>query len=163
MSYLPGDLYTVEAGEKISDDCKYPLILFSISKWKKYRNFRKIAQLSNWSKSRITGQYTQTVLYINDQTKRFQEKWKIIYPLLLKNRVRNAVHSLEKLMKVILFLTFLNKNGVYNTSDDLEGQGKKRKTEFLERLVRFKFATRVALALNIHKQDCQLTTKHKMF
>ena len=51
-------------------------------------------------------------------------------PLLLKNRVGNTVHSLEKLMKVIVFLTFLNKNGVYNTSDDLEGQGKKRKTEF---------------------------------
>ena len=39
----------------------------------------------------------------------------------------------------------------------------KRKAEFLERLVRFKIAKRVALALNIHKQDCQLMTKHKMF
>ena len=47
--------------------------------------------------------------------------------MLLKSQVDNTVHSLEKLMKVIVFLTFLNKNGVYNTSDDLEGQGKKRK------------------------------------
>ena len=68
MCYLPGDLYTVEAREKISDDCKYPLILFSISKWKKYRNLGKIAQLSNCSKSRIGTKYTQTALSINDQT-----------------------------------------------------------------------------------------------
>ena len=39
----------------------------------------------------------------------------------------------------------------------------KRKAEFLGRLVRFKIAARVGLALNIHKQDCQLMTKHKMF
>ena len=39
----------------------------------------------------------------------------------------------------------------------------KRKTEFSERLVRFQIATREALALNIHKQDCQLMTKHKLF
>ena len=40
---------------------------------------------------------------------------------------------------------------------------RKRKAEFLGRLVRFKIAARVGLALNIHKQDCQLMTKHKMF
>ena len=68
MSYLHGDLYTVEAGEKISDDCKYPLILFSISKWKKYRNLSKIAQLSNSSRSRIGTKYTQAGLSINHQT-----------------------------------------------------------------------------------------------
>ena len=45
----------------------------------------------------------------------------------------------------------------------VEGQEKKRKKEFLERLVRFKIATRVALVLNIHKQHCQLMTKHQMF
>ena len=39
----------------------------------------------------------------------------------------------------------------------------KRKTEFLGRSVRFKIAPRVGLVLNIHKQDCQLMTKHKMF
>ena len=111
----------------------------------------------------LPGQYTQTVLSINDQTKCFPEKRKIIYLLLLKNRVDKAIHSLERLMKVIVFLTFLNKNGVYDTSDDMEGQPKKRKNEFLERLVRFKIPTRVALALNIYKQDCPLMTKHKMF
>ena len=39
----------------------------------------------------------------------------------------------------------------------------KRETEFLGRSVRFKIAPRVGLALNIHKQGCQLMTKHKMF
>ena len=68
MSYLPGHLYTVETGEKISDDCKYPLILFSISKWKKYRNLSKIAQLSNCSKSRIGTKYKQTGFSTNYQT-----------------------------------------------------------------------------------------------
>ena len=33
----------------------------------------------------------------------------------------------------------------------------------LGRSVRFKIAPRVGLALNIHKQDSQLMTKHKMF
>ena len=68
MSYLPGDLYTVEDCEKISNDCKYPLILFSISKWKKYRNLSKIDQLSNCSKSSIGTKYKQTGLSSNDQT-----------------------------------------------------------------------------------------------
>ena len=39
----------------------------------------------------------------------------------------------------------------------------KRKTEFLQTLVTFKIATRVALSLNIHNQDSQLMTKHEMF
>ena len=30
MIYLPVDLYTVEAGDKIFDACKYPLVLFPI-------------------------------------------------------------------------------------------------------------------------------------
>ena len=68
MSYLPGDLYTVEAREKISDDCKYPLILFSISKWKKYRNLSKIAEISNCSKRRIGTKYKETGSESNDQT-----------------------------------------------------------------------------------------------
>ena len=40
---------------------------------------------------------------------------------------------------------------------------RKRKAEFLGRLVRFKIAARVGLVLNIHKQNCQLMTKHTMF
>ena len=66
MGSLPGDRYTVEAGEKISDDCKYPLMLFSISKCKKSRSLSKIPQLSNSSKSRISTKYTQTGLSIKD-------------------------------------------------------------------------------------------------
>ena len=33
----------------------------------------------------------------------------------------------------------------------------------LGRLDTFKIATRVGLLLNIHKQDCQLMTKHNLF
>ena len=39
----------------------------------------------------------------------------------------------------------------------------KGKTEFPGRSVRFKLAARVALALNIHKQDSQLMAKHEIF
>ena len=68
MILLPGDLYTVDTCDKMSDACKYPLILFSISKGKKYKNLSKIAQLSNCSKTRISTKYTQTALSNNDQT-----------------------------------------------------------------------------------------------
>ena len=42
LIYLAGELYTVEAGGKILDACKYPLMLLSISQSKKNRNLRKI-------------------------------------------------------------------------------------------------------------------------
>ena len=88
----------------------------------------------------------------------------VFITLLNKHQVGNTADNVEKVMKVIVFLTFLNRNGVYNTSDDMEGQGKKkRKAEFLGRLVRFKIAARVGLALNIHKQYRQLMTKQNVF
>ena len=68
MIYLPCDLYTVEAGDKISDASKYPLVLFPISKWKKYGRLSQITQLSHCSKSTISPKHTQTGLSINDQT-----------------------------------------------------------------------------------------------
>ena len=40
---------------------------------------------------------------------------------------------------------------------------KETKTETLGSLVRYKIAARLGLPVNIHKQYCQLMTKHKMF
>ena len=40
MIYLPGELYTVQARDKVSGACIYPLALFSISQRKKNRNLR---------------------------------------------------------------------------------------------------------------------------
>ena len=40
---------------------------------------------------------------------------------------------------------------------------KQTNTVTLGRLDTFKIATRVGLLLNIHKQDCQLMTKHNLF
>ena len=75
-----------------------------------------------------SAQYTQTVLSIHDQTENlFTKNHKLFLTLLIRTSVANTVHNLEKMMKVILFIIFLNRNGVYNTGNDLKGQGKKSK------------------------------------
>ena len=45
MIYLHGEHYTMQASDKISRAFKYPLILFSISKGKKYSNLGKIVYI----------------------------------------------------------------------------------------------------------------------
>ena len=45
MIYLPGELYTMQASDKIPDASNIPLALFSISEGKKYKNLRKIASV----------------------------------------------------------------------------------------------------------------------
>ena len=44
LNELCGELYTIEANDKIPDDCKYPLSL---------RRFSKDAQVKNWCKSNV--------------------------------------------------------------------------------------------------------------
>ena len=44
LNELCGELYTIEANDKIPDDCKYPLAL---------RRFSKDAQVKNWCKSNV--------------------------------------------------------------------------------------------------------------
>ena len=60
MIYLPGDLSTIQAIDKILDPSNIPLALFSILEGKKYRNLSKIASVKNSYKSKISTLYTQT-------------------------------------------------------------------------------------------------------
>ena len=60
MIYLPGDLSTIQASDKIPDPSDIPLALFSILEGKKYKNLSNIASVKNSYKSKISTLYTQT-------------------------------------------------------------------------------------------------------
>ena len=45
MIYLRGEHYTMQASDKISEACKYPLAFFSVSQPNKYSNLGKIGYI----------------------------------------------------------------------------------------------------------------------
>ena len=51
LNHLPGELYTIEANDKIPDNCTYPSC--SESKSNKHRRFSKVAKIKNWCKSNV--------------------------------------------------------------------------------------------------------------
>ena len=55
LNELPGELYIIEANDKIPDNCKYPLALIQAAQNQKQtdRRFSKVAEVKNWRKSDV--------------------------------------------------------------------------------------------------------------
>ena len=55
LNELPGELYIIEANDKIPDNCKYPLALIQAAQNQKQtdRRFSKVAEVKSWHKSDV--------------------------------------------------------------------------------------------------------------
>ena len=70
LNYLPGEIYTIEAHDKIPDNCKYPLVIIQPAQIKKTNTggLAKLLKLKIYVKMVLTVNLDIQDCLINDQT-----------------------------------------------------------------------------------------------